>query len=376
MLTSMPAAAAPVKAGKACDVAKQSRVVGGKKFTCVRVKGKLVWNAGVAVPKPVVTPAPVVTPTPEPTAPERPITFDNLDPKWTSRIARTNLLEKYATLQQPADTVEFLVGEKVKPAQLVEEKRLLNIATRMFSEHFSPSSYQVVFFSELDGEWAEQTRKSVGGDFPYTIPDEIKKWPMACNFAFASRSNAGTPIYYQCMDTLGRGINDKQTAIHEYFHLVQAAYSNKRIPCWVHEGSPTFFGIALGVDGADPTGYSGRQFYKSLSYMYDPDESLGNRPNQRMQDLVATEAGTVKFFKELEFPSGKCVRYGAYAAGGIATEALIAVKGFDTYMQFVRTFTSSVPWEQQFETVFGLTPETFYAKLHPYIRAKLAGQTS
>lgn len=51
------------------------------------------------------------------------------------------------------------------------------------------------------------------------------------------------------------------------------------------------------------------------------------------------------------------------------------MKGFDTYMQFVRTFTSSVPWEQQFETVFGLSPETFYAKLHPYIRAKLAGRT-
>ncbi len=68
-------AAAP-KAGAKCSKAKSTATYAGKKFTCVKSGGKLVWNKGVKVstPKPVATPTrsasatPKVSATPTPKA--------------------------------------------------------------------------------------------------------------------------------------------------------------------------------------------------------------------------------------------------------------------------------------------------------------------
>ena len=54
-----PASTAAVKEGAACKKAGQVSTVAGRKFTCVKKSGKLVWNKGVAVKA-----APVVSATP------------------------------------------------------------------------------------------------------------------------------------------------------------------------------------------------------------------------------------------------------------------------------------------------------------------------
>ena len=78
MIPSSSAGAA-VKAGSICKPLASSKVVKGIKYTCVKSKGKLVWNKGVSVVKPVVseTPEPVIssspTPTPEATPASTPL---------------------------------------------------------------------------------------------------------------------------------------------------------------------------------------------------------------------------------------------------------------------------------------------------------------
>ena len=54
-----PASTAAVKEGAACKKAGQVSTVAGRKFTCIKKSGKLVWNKGVAVKA-----APVVSATP------------------------------------------------------------------------------------------------------------------------------------------------------------------------------------------------------------------------------------------------------------------------------------------------------------------------
>ena len=46
-----PASTAAVKEGAACKKVGQSSTVSGRKFTCIKKSGKLVWNKGVAVKK-------------------------------------------------------------------------------------------------------------------------------------------------------------------------------------------------------------------------------------------------------------------------------------------------------------------------------------
>ena len=75
-------AVAAVKAGATCKKAGVTTTVAGKKFTCVKSGKRLVWNKGVALPKPKPTaapnPVPVTTPTPTPSptfyVPPTPIT--------------------------------------------------------------------------------------------------------------------------------------------------------------------------------------------------------------------------------------------------------------------------------------------------------------
>lgn len=84
LLTAAPSNAA-VKAGAKCTKAGATSTVNGKKFTCIKVGNKLVWNKGVTtkagakpninpvlkpadpVPTPTPTPTPSATPTPTPT---------------------------------------------------------------------------------------------------------------------------------------------------------------------------------------------------------------------------------------------------------------------------------------------------------------------
>jgi len=66
---------AAVKAGDVCKKAGSTATANGKKFTCVKIGKKLIWNKGVAVakPKPVETPAPTPVSTPSPTATPTPV---------------------------------------------------------------------------------------------------------------------------------------------------------------------------------------------------------------------------------------------------------------------------------------------------------------
>jgi len=355
---------------------------------CKKVGGKLLWQKKVVVkaapapspspiatptPTPILTPTPTPTPTPEPTGPSSPITFDNLDLKWTSIIARNELNAQIAKLTTPKSTVEIISGPNVVASQLEEEKRLLSIAETLFSKYYQPTSYQVVFFSEKDGAWADQALATYGGSYG-SLVTEIAKWPNGCNFAFATTGKKG-PIYYQCMDTRGRGDNDKQTAIHEYFHLVQQKFKNGSMACWLLEGSATYFGVALGVDGADTSGATGRKFIQQLAYQYNPGGSPSNPPNTRMRDIAQTTEGVVKLLTDLELqprsPQDNCLTLGAYSGGHIATEALIAVKGFTTYMTFLESLKNGKEWQENFQINFGISTQEFYKKLAPYFKTRI-----
>ena len=321
-------------------------------------------------PQPELSPTP--TPSPVATGPAAAITLDNLEVNWVNLTARKELLRVFDTLTTPVGAYEVIAGPNVIPAQIEEEKRLLDIAARMFSGYFKPTKYQVIFFSEKDGAWADQALATYGGGFPNTIEKEIAKSSNGCNFAFATRGKNQTPIYYQCMDTRGRYINDKQTAIHEYFHLVQDHYQGMgKTPCWVTEGAAQYFGMALGVDNADPTGKATLTFTRNLSFAFNPSGDYNLGPNTNLRDKVETFVGFREVMTLLDQKQVNCLPLAAYAVGSILTEVLIATSGFETYMQFVKSFQSESDWKVAFKKVYGLSSDEFYEKAWPYFKERL-----
>lgn len=383
LLVSAPAFGA-IKAGAACKQAGKKATYAGKSYTCVKSGKKLIWNKGVALkkptpvstklpePVPIATPEPTPSVSPEPTGPSAPITFDNLEVDWVNAEARKKILAYYETTSQVSGAYEVITGPNVVTSQIDEEKRLLDIAARMFSKYFKPDKYQVVFFSENDGTWADNALATYGGGFPSTIVEEIAKDSRGCNFAFATIGKNLTPIYYQCMYTGGRQINDKQTAIHEYFHLVQNKYATKGgIPCWAHEGSPQYFGMVLGVDGSDPSGKSTLIFTRNLTYAFNPGGSSNLPPNRNLIDRIQTLDGFKEVMKLEEAFNTNCLPLASYAVGSILTEVLIAVKGFESYMDWLMAFKDSTDWKSSFQKVYGIAIDDFYAKAWPYFKARL-----
>ena len=360
-------------------------------LVCKKTGNKLTWqkrvtakptSAPTASPTPIPTPTPAATisptptPTPEPTAPSSPVTFDNLDTKWTASIARQNLADEFAKLAQPKSAATYHVGPTVKEDLYIEEKRLLVIAEKMFSNYYTPTSFDVLMYSEKDGAWADQEKSTLSNDTYWSISRDIANNPYGCNFAGATFTKTGGSMYSMCLDTKGRGINDKQTSIHEYFHLVQQKYSLNKMTCWMVEGSATYFGVALGVDGEDPTGKSTTTFLNQLAGQYNPGGPRNLGSAAKLRQKISTDEGAVQVLKDLEVKPDRdvdCLSYAAYSVGAIATEALIGARGFKTYMDFVTTFPTTTDWKLDFKKAFGLTPDEFYLKLAPYLRSRLAG---
>ena len=64
----MPSSAfGAIKSGTACKPVNSVKTSNGMKFTCIKSKGKLVWNKGVVVAKPVASPTPSTEPSSSPT---------------------------------------------------------------------------------------------------------------------------------------------------------------------------------------------------------------------------------------------------------------------------------------------------------------------
>ena len=360
---------------------------------CKKVGNKLVWQKKVAakpspsasptaspsasaIPTPSPSASPTPTPTPESTGPSSPITFDNLDTKWTSTVARQNLANELTKLTQPKSAAIYHVGPTVRDDLYSEEKRLLVIAEKMFSAYYAPITFDVLMYSEKDGIWADQEKSTLSNDTYWSISRDIANNPYACNFAGATFTKTGGAMYSMCLDTKGRAINDKQTSIHEYFHLVQQKYSLNKMACWMVEGSATYFGVALGVDGEDPTGKSTTIFLNQLAGQYNPGGPRNLGSASKLRQKISTDEGAVQVLKDLELNPGRdvdCLSYAAYSVGAIATEALIGARGFKSYMDFVATFPTASDWKLEFKKAYGLTPDEFYLKLAPYLRARLAG---
>lgn len=66
-------ASGAIKSGTACKPVNSVKISGSIKYTCVKSKGKLVWNKGVTVTKPTVSPTPTVEVSVEPTVSPSPI---------------------------------------------------------------------------------------------------------------------------------------------------------------------------------------------------------------------------------------------------------------------------------------------------------------
>jgi hypothetical protein len=361
-----PAIAATPKPGASCSKVSTTQTYGGKKYTCIAVGKKLVWNNGVKL---------VSQPTPSSSAPA--ISLDNLDPTWTLKVALANVQQKLASTPTTSLAPEMIYSPNTSSDEKALEQKLLVPAMRLFQEYFAPTKYQVVMFTNLDGTWADNALQTYGGGFPSKLSDEIARWSTNsnfCNFAFATQTSSRTPIYYECTDTRQmRNWSNYQNPPHEYFHLVQQHLAPVQMSEWLVEGSASFFGEAIGFANFSNPVQSKKDMNVNTSHDFDPDNK-GFDPNRFVNWAKTANAEEVtRVFKMIEvnqLSNGDGNRLAYYSLGSIATEALVASFGVDGFMKIWPALASGASFESAFKTTFGITPDSFYAKLAPYLNKR------
>ena len=410
ILSLIPAhSATPPKAGSICSKQGLTKTYQGKKYTCIKTGKKFVWSKGiiakaeepvvaptatpVATPTPTPTPVatPTPTPTPIPTAPAQPISLDNLDPVWTSKIAYLNV-QKFAMSQNaPIVKSELILSPTVQERPYKTYTQGLIEITKTLAPIFKNPDFSIVLFTELDSEWIDQTQRSLMGNYLNNPSEQLQSNRLkqsGCNIGGFYLPNIILFCVKKEME-LDKSTTSRFSAAHlfphEYFHLAQftspeasslpilgtSESSKGRFKaCWMDEGFATFYGFALGGSTIDPTGEIRIAFLNELTYSYDfrRNQQIGTI---RKLLLLNDSSVVTNLYKEVENTLENCPDVqNAYFLGELAAEALVASYGYETMNRFQIVSGQSGNWKLAFEEVFGIKLEDFYKKLTPYLASQ------
>jgi len=361
-LTGLSAEGAGIKAGASCSKAGITAVVGSKKFTCVTVSGKRVWNKGVALK---TTPRVLPNASPSPSATLAPVTYDNLNPSTTWQIAHKISYAQAAAAPFAKVNIIFSIGPSLNQNVIEPYTNGMQTVANILAPLWKPDSYRYLAFLAADTGWLDSAIASNGGDPTATPMRQL--WSTYvnasrdCNMASASTGRLG-PLTIQCFGSLNP--RTAQTSAHEFFHTFQQAMGSGNYPVWFSEGGATYIGVHLGyypglmASGRDITSDAYRNKGTQM------DEGL------RVSIKSGDASAIINRFKILEAKDASAdIRNSSYYLGWMASEALIAVDGWGKWIK-LHTDLKSKTFAASFKDNYGMTLDDFYPMIAKYIIAQ------
>ena len=353
---STPAFAA-VKAGGTCKKAGVTSVALSKTYTCIKSGKKLIWNKGVnksSINVPISVPIDI------------PISLDNLDLRGVPQKAYANVIQELNSRPRASFEPNKFIGANVAQARVNQEIAGLERAIDLWAPYFKPNKFQVVYVVESDEDWLEKKSAELG--LGSMVPPG-QTWSMRikmfspCGFAMAGIANS-VPTFVQCL-AAPYSSGYKQTGPHEYTHLFQLSYGGPngyRIP-WYLEGSASYFGWTLGFHPLDSDLAERKNWQKSQyqNMSADSKSSFQSKDLQRFKNIM----------KSLIHSPDQTIAKASYWAGGLATEVLVALYGFDKFVEFTRNIQTSPDMSSLLKQTYGFDEDYFYEKLAPYVWAQI-----
>ena len=354
-----PLQAATPKAGTKCTKAGSTATAGGKKFTCVKSGTKLVWNKGVAIAKP----ASVVTPSPTPTPTQ--INFvpwgTDVDSKTLSDIAQRNFQQWVKERSgQPKNHIQQIQENKSKN-RIDILKKSDDLGAQLFSSYLKQASVTIIGANEA---WTlEQLAKS-----GWSVSKCSDQYMPGVDLCLEGMKFQGYVVTSDSSyDARNPGRDGAALLAHEYFHLVQANLVGTRsmyltkngdpqlahaVPAWFAEGTAEFVGYSVGALSQNASYWDGRS--AALSYA-PPGESTNRNSIADYEIRTCCGNGTPTY---------------SYNIGHVATEYIVASIGFQKMLDIFVDFGKSNDFEKSFESVTGISKQSFYEKFD-LIRTKV-----
>lgn len=365
---NLSTASAAVKAGDTCKKVGQVSTNKGFKFTCVKSGKKFVWGKGVKTPTPAPAPAPVES---------KALSIDNLDYELVYLKSRAEVAKYVANGVSSEGVIDFQVGANVDAWRVDIAKTEVNSAVKLWSSFFKPSQATIIWYSSKDIPWAKTRYEAAGGN-PAWASGFTGCTSQYCGSASASLMGGGKFLFEQGLEFQDQGLWNRSTAAHEYTHLAQYGLSNptslNSMPWWSIEGGAQFYGEAIGYAPFD----SSKQTRSGMHSQYVEDSRAYINslfPGQNLKSLLLKNDPEIskKLMKSIEVSSNAAGALGlSYHLGSYATEVLVAIYGHEKMAKFYSTFATSTNIESNFTNVFGITLDTFYNKLTPYLASMSA----
>ena len=363
LITSMSPVHAAVKAGDSCKKVGQISTVKGIKYTCSKSGKKFVWTKAAKV----ATPTPTTTPS---TA--RSMSLDSLDEDQVYVTSRAEVAKYVANGVSSEGVINFQAGENVDAWRIDIAKNEVNSAVKLWSSFFKPSSVTIIWYSSKDIPWAKTKYQEAGGD-PAWASGFGGCTPQYCGNASASLMPGGKFLFEQGLEFEDKGLWNRSTAAHEYTHLAQFGLTSPTdlgtIPWWSMEGGAQFYGEAIGYTPFDTS-----RMTRSGMHTQSASDSLAYIstlfPGQTLKLLMLKKDPeiTKSLMKSVEVSTNARGALGlSYLLGSYATEVLVAVYGHEKMADFYKSFSTSTNYQSNFNKVFGVSVDTFYAKLTPYL---------
>ena len=263
-----PVNAAAPKAGATCTKKNATATSAGKLYTCILSGKKLVWNKGVAVPKPTPsltkptaigdpigavgsTPSPTPTPTPTPTIERK---------DWELIYMRIwDELEK--SQNQKSFPFEYKLGPTVNKDKAQESIAAYDKAMKIWMPLLAGNTISPVIWtimSEKDYTWWKQIvdqQEGSSANYAWNPDTNMLGHCQLSSNAFCGYGNAfksNTPEYkFLQYNVIGSTYNqspNSNTVNHESVHFYQLSVVQgfpRDIPCWYVEGQASLYGGAL-----------------------------------------------------------------------------------------------------------------------------------
>ena len=364
VITPLQATAA-VKAGAACTKAGSNSTVAGFKYTCVKSGKKLVWNKGVKV----VAPKPSITPTQSPSA-----SNSSLPESWPlEKPADSNIVliadasvRRYIADANKLPKINLLTGPKTDRVAATNYLRFLEKAAIGWSKDWLPDQIDVAMAQVDDYEWIKPLWKQYGldgGGFDNS-ESSWRRFGADCNQG-STALNSPVPFFWGCLpknqpDRIGLN----KFGPHEYMHLVQNGIiyyqSGKRVwnfPYLLSEGSADFYGVTYAS-----TPLSVNQNWKT----YWADGYIGSTAKAMLKTATVAEIESLLMDS---MKSGTIAPGHWYWTGAYVTARMIAAKGHEGFVSYMRKTGETANPFKSFETIYGISFEKMVQIVAPEIKA-------
>ncbi|MEN9288120.1 MAG: hypothetical protein RLZ88_790 [Actinomycetota bacterium] len=359
-------AASVAKPGATCSKKGATQTIKSIKYTCVKSGKKLVWNKGARVR--ATTKPPVLVPDTS----SQPLSFDNLDTKRVRQAAFAEVTKVVQSMPAVNPNVTVIAGPSLTAERVDSERAGLKRTASFWADLFLPKTAYIGYYTEADLAWVDSAFCQQAAFCPVgewgPVSKMIQRDLPWCSSAQATNNQRGEPFFNQCLGKGSDYFKNKQTTPHEYTHWVQASLGQMdTYPNWWIEGGAAYFGGALGV-------WNGATVPSTLDEVVHSDSR-----GWAEQDLCPLSTPTVEKIADCfrytykrgapPSPDSKwMIAHVSYYMGALATEALVAVKGMDTYKTFMNDLRTK-DFDNAIQANYGLTADEFYAKVSKYVLA-------